>query len=175
MFRVSGCSLTFIQLSDRFGFSPVGGTQIVGKQVRDIAETDRRHHKLDVSLFSSYKGTELEHLHRFSPVAEQQRGQISSDWISWFQRDRVFVKGMFHRPSFAQVPVGDKVSPLTSADVVHGTRRRRTDYLWKFQAKRSVRSAGLVSSSLMTSCLLGGLILQTEPELPSIRAVTMSS
>lgn len=170
-----GCSLTSIQLSDRFGFSPIGGTQIVRKQVRDIAETDKRHHKLDISLFSFNKRTEIEHLHRFSTIAEQQRGQISSDWISWFQWDRVFVKGMFNRPSFAQVPVRDKVFSLTSADMVHGTRHRRTDYLWKFQAKRSVRSAGLLSSSFITSCLLGGLILQTDPELPSISAVTMSS
>lgn len=129
VFRVSGCSLTFIQLSDRFGFSPIGGTQIVRKQVRNIADTDKRHHKLDISLFSFYKRTEIEHLHRFSTIAKQQRGQISSDWISWFQRDRVFVKGMFNRPSFAQVPVGDKVFPLTSAEMVHGTRRRWTDYL----------------------------------------------
>lgn len=48
-------------------------------------------------------------------------------------------------------------------------------YLWKFQESLSVRSAVLPSSSLMTSCLLGGLILQTDPELPSMLAVTMSS
>lgn len=75
--------------------------------MRDVAETDKRHHMLDISLFR-FKHTENEHLHWLSTIAEQQRGQISSDWVPWFQRNRVFVKGMFNGPSFAQVPVRDK-------------------------------------------------------------------
>lgn len=66
--------------------------------------------------------------------------------------------------------------PLTLVIIMHnGLHFNDILYLWKFQARRSVRSTGLPSSSLMTSCLLGGLILHTDPELPSIRAVTMSS
>lgn len=40
---MSGWSLTLVQLTDRFGFSSVGGTQIVWKEMGDVAGTDKRH------------------------------------------------------------------------------------------------------------------------------------
>lgn len=83
---------------------------------------------------------------------------------------------MFHRPTFPQVPFRHKhimsmrsCTPNRSIVFLH-----QTD-LWKFQSRRRVMSPVLPSSSFISSCLLGGLIRHTDPELPSMLAVTMSS
>lgn len=55
------------------------------------------------------------------------------------------------------------------------TPHRALQYLWKVQVRRRVMSEEPFCSSLRICSRLGGLMLQSEPELPSMRAVTMSS
>lgn len=53
--------------------------------------------------------------------------------------------------------------------------RRPQRYLWKVQVRRRVMSEEPFCSSRLICSRLGGLMLHSEPELPSMRAVTMSS
>lgn len=63
--------------------------------------------------------------------------------------------------------------PVATATVASEPTPRT--HLWKVQVKRSVMSEEPLLSSSHICSRLGGLMLQSEPELPSMRAVTMSS
>lgn len=117
-------------------------------------------------------------LHRLCAVTQQQVSQLRSHRVPSCQTDSVLVKSVFHRSSLPKIPLDNTHQSTMSVFTPREACKLRITFLtdlWKFQSNLSVMSPLLPVSSFISSCLLGGLILHTDPELPSMLAVTMSS
>lgn len=156
---------------------PVGARMYLGKSLGNTLQESGVMGVITPSHWAQRSSHPLRgHSHRVSPSATQHLGQLQALGRAGLQVYVVFAVGVLHRAPLAQVPAGRRGS-VWAGGLQAGLAPPRLcpRYLWKLQVRCTVMSEEPFCSSCCICARLGGLMPHSEPELPSTRAVTMSS